>query len=133
MKKNTKGFTLIELLAVIVILAIIALIAVPVVMNLLTSSRKSAAEDTVYSVLNAAELYYAEQLLENPTEAFAATEFTFNTNGDKPAGLNVKGTIPTGGKVTVDANGSATISSELTVNGFKCNYKTGSTTEVECK
>lgn len=37
-----KGFTLIELLAVIVILAIIALIAVPIILDIIGSSKKSA-------------------------------------------------------------------------------------------
>ena len=69
--KRKNGFTLIELLAVIVILAIIALIAVPVVMNIITRARQSASADTAYSVLKAAELFYTNQLLENPTEALA--------------------------------------------------------------
>ena len=120
MKKNTKGFTLIELLAVIVILAIIALIAVPVILNILTKARESAAEDTCYSVLNAAELYYAESLLDNPTEAFVAKEFTFVEDGTVPAGLELKGTVPTGGVVTVSANGTATITSALTIGELSC-------------
>lgn len=125
MKQNKKGFTLIELLAVIVILAIIALIAVPVIMNIITKARKSAAADTAYSVLNAAELYYADQLLDNPTEAFTATTFTFSADGSSTPALDVKGTKPTAGSVTVDANGKASISGNLTVNGFTC---TGTTT-----
>jgi len=130
MKKNTKGFTLIELLAVIVILAIIALIAVPVIMNILTKSRQSAAEDTAYSILNAAELYYAEALLDNPTEAFADTTFTFD--GTNNHGLNLKGTVPTAGSVTVDKNGVAAISagSSLTINSLTCT-QTGTT--IDCK
>ena len=48
MKK--KGFTLIELLAVIVILAVIALIAVPIVLQIINSSKKS-------SYVRSAELY----------------------------------------------------------------------------
>ena len=130
MKKNTKGFTLIELLAVIVILAIIALIAVPVILNILTKSRKSAAQDTAYSVLNAAELYYAEALLDNPTSAFTDTTFEFVEAGTVPAGLELKGTIPTGGKVTVDAKGVATITEALTINGLSC---TQSGTTVTCQ
>ena len=137
MKKNTKGFTLIELLAVIVILAIIALIAVPVILNILTKSRQSAAEDTAYSVLNAAELYYAEALLDNPTEAFVAVDFEFD--GTVPEGLELKGTVPTAGIVTINANGTASIKSALTINSLSCDYKKDaegnyiSTTEVDCK
>ena len=44
---NKKGFTLIELLAVIVILAIIALIAVPIVLNMISQARRSAARSAV--------------------------------------------------------------------------------------
>jgi len=134
MRENKKGFTLIELLAVIVILAIIALIAVPVVLNLLEKSRLSAAEDTAYSVLNAAELYYAETLLDAPTEAFADT--TFVMPGDIAASeaeedkLQLKGTKPTAGSVKVNARGVATIVEPLIINGLTCS-QVG--TEVNCE
>ena len=135
MKKNTKGFTLIELLAVIVILAIIALIAVPVILNILTKSRQSAAEDTAYSVLNAAEIYYAEALLDNPTEAFAVTTFAFSKDETTGAGkvtpaLELKGTVPTAGSIRLNANGTAEIVSDLTINGLTCKQ---SGTTVDCK
>ena len=139
MKKNTKGFTLIELLAVIVILAIIALIAVPVILNILTKARQSAAEDTAYSVLNAAELYYAEYLLDNPTAAFTAKTFTFVEAGTIPTGLELKGTVPTGGSVTVDSKGTAHIGTStdgenytgsLTINKLTC---TQSGNTVNCQ
>jgi len=131
MKKNTKGFTLIELLAVIVILAIIALIAVPVIMNILTKSRQSAAEDTAYSILNAAELYYAEALLDNPTEAFTNTTFTFTEAGSTPA-LELKGTKPTAGSVVLDEDGVATISGSLTINGLTCTQDAANGT-IDCQ
>ena len=130
MKKNTKGFTLIELLAVIVILAIIALIAVPVIMNILTKTRQSAAEDTAYSILKAAELYYAEALLDNPTEAFTDTTFNFPADANVEGGLQLKGTVPTAGAVVVNANGVASVSGSLTINGLTCT-QTGTT--VDCK
>ena len=58
MKSNQKGFTLIELLAVIVILAIIALIATPIILNIVSKARKSAAADSVYGIMKAMELKY---------------------------------------------------------------------------
>lgn len=135
MKTNKKGFTLIELLAVIVILAIIALIAVPVILNILTKSRQSAAEDTAYSVLNAAELYYAEQLLEHPTEAFESATFNLPADANKAdgTGLRLKGTVPGAGSVTVDKNGKATITAALSINNLSCTQSTTNTNEVECK
>ena len=142
MKKNTKGFTLIELLAVIVILAIIALIAVPVILNILTKARQSAAEDTCYSVLNAAELYYAETLLDAPTAAFVDTTFTFGANGavtidPAPAAaynrtLSLKGSKPTAGVVTVTSEGKASITSALTIGEMSCT-QTSADAEVVCE
>lgn len=128
MKKNTKGFTLIELLAVIVILAIIALIAVPVIMNIITKARKSAAADTAYSVLDSAELYYANQLLDHPDEAIFAKEFTFTTDGNSE--LDLQGTKPTAGTVSLDDQGNASIKDYLTINNFRC---TQSGTTVSCE
>ena len=43
-KMNKKGFTLIELLAVIVILAVIMVIAVPQILEVISSTKKSAWE-----------------------------------------------------------------------------------------
>ena len=99
-----KGFTLIELLAVIVILAIIALIAVPVIMNIISKARESAFKDTMYGIVKAGELYYAEELLteEGMTEDVT---FTFSEDGVSPSGLNIKGSLPTSGSMTVTKEG----------------------------
>lgn len=152
MKKNKKGFTLIELLAVIVILAIIALIAVPVVMNIITRARRSAAADSAYAILSAAELYYADQLLESPTTAIPVTVFAWGDSKsegelDGLTTLNSKGTKPTRGEVTLDSDGNAfiglaqtpveegqkvTYEGSLEINGFTCGYTTGSTTTITC-
>jgi len=60
-----KGFTLIELLAVIIILAVIALIATPIVLNVVNEAKKQANKNSVYGLLDAAKLYYAESLLDH--------------------------------------------------------------------
>ncbi len=62
MKK--KGFTLVELLAVIVILAVIALIATPMIMDVIEKSRRGAAIESVNGILEAAENYQLESMLE---------------------------------------------------------------------
>lgn len=55
MKQNQKGFTLIELLAVIVILAVIALIATPMILGVIDSAKKGAAESSAYGYISALE------------------------------------------------------------------------------
>lgn len=57
MKQNKKGFTLIELLAVIVILAIIALIATPIILNMISKARRSAARSSALGFVDSVEYY----------------------------------------------------------------------------
>lgn len=64
MKKN-KGFTLVELLAVIVILAVIALIATPVVLQMIETSRKGAAESSMLSYVDATEKTIVTKLMNS--------------------------------------------------------------------
>ena len=104
-RKNKNGFTLIELLAVIVILAIIALIAVPVVMNIITKSRKSAFKDSAYGIIKAGELYYADRLLE-PEGMTEDKMFTFPSD---TTGLDIKGSKPRDGSVIVTTEGKVAI------------------------
>ena len=60
MKK--KGFTLIELLAVIVILAVIALISVPILLNVISTSKLGAIKNSANGILSAADVYLASNL-----------------------------------------------------------------------
>ena len=125
--RKDKGFTLIELLAVIVILAIIALIAVPVIMNIISSARESAFEDTAYGLIDAGEMYYASSLLENGMTS--DVEFTI-TDG-KFVGenkLEVKGALPTNGKITVTKDGKVAIAVN---NGAICAKKRVDDTKVK--
>ena len=108
MKKSKKGFTLIELLAVIVILAIIALIAVPVIMNILNKSNKSVFRDTAYGIINAGELYYAEQQLDLNGMSENKT-FDLSKDVNTEDGIQLKGEIPSG-KVSVTTEGKVAIS-----------------------
>ena len=141
MKKNNKGFTLIELLAVIIILAIIALIAVPTIMNIIENSRKSAAADSAYGVISAAELWYSEALLDQNGSipmANGQSMVTVTCRGGTCevegydtgsitdtsfANLNIKGDTPMSGGLTINpTNGTVKISSALVINSYSCNY-----------
>ncbi len=103
MKK--KGFTLIELLAVIVILAVIALIAVPIILNIVSKSRKSAFQDSAYGLIESAKLLYAESILDGGL----SEEKTFSFDNGKPLGLEYSGSSPKGGMLIVTPNGEISI------------------------
>ena len=115
--KNKKGFTLIELLAVIVILAIIALIAVPIVLNMISHARRSAARSAALGYVDAIEY----------NNGFANAEmdgYTLITGTKNVSEINVKmkGKKPDSGSVTVDSNGKVTGASDLCFNGYKVSY-----------
>ncbi len=99
MKK--KGFTLIELLAVIVILAVIALIATPIILSILTKVRKSAFQDSVYGIMEAAKSYFAETILEETDPVDQVFSFEEGTKNE----LSYSGSKPKGGILTLSKSG----------------------------
>ena len=118
MKSNQKGFTLIELLAVIVILAIIALIATPLVLNIISKARTSAAQDSVYGVMEATRLTYNESLLDATsislpfTVTCTSSDCTYETGKMKEDGttkdtqpITFGGSKPTAGVFTLGTDG----------------------------
>lgn len=66
--KRKNGFTLIELLAIIVILAIIAVITVPIILNIIETSKKGAVQDSAYGYKDALQKYYATKSVQNPEQ-----------------------------------------------------------------
>ena len=111
MKRNQKGFTLIELLAVIVILAIIALIATPMVLKYIEQSRKGAAESDAYAAIKAAELYYANTILETGS---APAENTVNVTA-----LDLKNKDNMTGTLTLENASSSGEATAVLSSGFK--------------
>ena len=114
--RKEKGFTLIELLAVIVILAIIALIATPIVLNIINVARKGAFARSAEGVVKSANLFYAQELIDNPitkdiTFTCNNTECTTNdvldANGN-PSKLDVDGKVGTG-TVTIYEDGKVSL------------------------
>ena len=135
MKSNQKGFTLIELLAVIVILAISALIATPIILNIVSKARKSAAADSVYGIMKAMELKYVESMLDTnmlefPIVAdYTSNKFTYGDSDTNTYTLTYKGTTPTSGKITltdVETTETGTVENyhyefdKVMMNGYEC-------------
>ena len=110
MMKN-KGFTLIELLAVIIILAIIALISVPTILNIIEKSKEKADLETFRNIYNAAELYYANNLINKENIDSSINVY------DK---LELKGSKPENVQVYINQDGKIQLAS--TING-KCYMK----------
>ena len=99
MKKS--GFTLIELLAVIVILAVIAIIATPMIMDVIEKSRRGAAIESVNGILDAAEKYQLESMIE---------EIDYPTTIDLTSDiLTYKGAKPESGTLIIGENGKMQI------------------------
>lgn len=103
MKK--KGFTLVELLAVIVILAVIALIATPMIMDVIEKARRGAAIESVNGILEAAENYQLESMLEG--EEY---QQTIDLTSDI---LTYKGNKPSSGALVIGENNQMSIIAQI--------------------
>ncbi len=127
-----KGFTLIELLAVIVVLAIIALIATPIVMNTIKNAKKGAAERTVDNYIKQVETAVAEAKLENKS----VPNGTYNIDGngnltgaglpDGKLEINMSGTKPSGGTVTISNGEVSQKETKLVVGAYEVSYNSSS-------
>ena len=108
--KKKQAFTLIELLAVIIILAVIALIATPIVMKVIESSKKSAAERSSENFIREVE---TESLSLRAEGTILNGIYSINENGNlcptneescdetKEIKINMAGTKPSGGSVVI--------------------------------
>lgn len=105
-----KGFTLIELLAVIVILAIIAVIATPLILNVIDEVKKGAFKSSVYGIIEASELEYAQSILKGNRQVITFT-YTDGIESSSVEGVNLKykGTKPKNGQIQVNSQGKVAI------------------------
>ena len=120
MKK--KGFTLIELLAVIVILAVIALILIPKVNDIVDMSRKQAYKESVNGIIDSANNYINEYVLEHKDELKDyPVVFTCDGNAcvNGTDSLTFKGAVPTSGTIIINESG---ILADSITNGKYCAY-----------
>ena len=134
--RNTKGFTLIELLAVIVILAIIALIATPMILGVIDSAKKGAAESSAYGYLDAVEKSSLQNILNSAgnneiplkdglyTIGTGGTKIVHSDNSEIP--VSFKGQNPAaseGGKPSIKVKNGIITEANLKINGYNVVYK----------
>ncbi len=129
-----KGFTLIELLAVIVILAIIALIATPMILGVIDSAKKGAAESSTYGYIDAIEKSDLKNMIDTGD---------YQTKKDGTYDLSTltdvvyKGTAPTA--VCVVIKEGSVESGEFKFDNYIVDYQNGKAkvnnekTEVSCE
>lgn len=135
--KQKNGFTLIELLAVIVILAVIALIATPMILGVIDSAKKGAAESSVYGYISSVENSTLKDMIDSQGSttlkdgtykvgakgATVVCDTTVANNTCTGVTINVtfKGDAPAeGGKIVV-TNGKIS-NATLTVNNIAVTY-----------
>jgi len=102
---NKKGFTLVEVLAVIVLISVIALITVPIIGNVIQTSKENAFIDTGYGLVKSAQTYQLEKQRLNEDY-----ELSINyTTGENKNALKTKGKLPDSGRLKIDYNGEVAL------------------------
>lgn len=137
MKANRKGFTLIELLAVIVILAIIALIATPMILGVIDSAKRGAAESSAYGYVDSVEKSSLKDMIDNNGNTLVDDTYSISSDGKvltantkmeadgtTPITINVsfKGDNPKGVDDSVTIAGGEITAATLTINGYVVTY-----------
>ena len=93
-------------------------------MNLINKARKSAAEDSAYGMVNSAENYYAQTLLETSGNGISSDLiFPCTKDGckiDEDKELTFNGTKPSSGTITIKTDGKVEIT-DLIINNYICN------------
>jgi len=123
--KNKKGFTLIELLAVIIILAVIALIATPVVLNVVENAKKEANKNSVYGLLDAAKLYYADSMLDETKKQ------SVNGTTNLMEVMTVSGRKPDSGEIYINNKGETALAVVYDDVCYKKDFAENNLTESE--
>ena len=120
MKK--KGFTLIELLAVIVILAIVALILIPIVSNVVDSSRKAAFKESVNGIIDSTNNYVSEYVLAHKDDMVYPVTIECDGVSCKDSDGNLltfKGTVPISGSFILRED---SVLAQYVTDGKYCAY-----------
>ena len=120
-----KGFTLIELLAVIVVLAVIALIAIPLITNVIATSKKESAVDSVYGYVDAIEKNVALGQLDSSKGIIVPSNSVISMEDAAQAetleNMKVKGTKPDYAEITF--SGKKVSTAVFCMDGYNIKYE----------
>lgn len=90
--KNKSGFTLIELLAIIVVLTIIAVITIPIILNVIESSKQGTVKSSAYGYKNSIDNLYYTKSIGDPNYEFDNKRYSFEQL--KNLGVSISGQEP---------------------------------------
>ena len=105
-KSCNKGYTLIEILAVLVVFALISLVAIPMILNVVSSSRAGIYKDNCYAIIKTANTYVTQKKDDEYSDEFVC-DGKKCINGDGEI-LSIKGSVPLSGRIIID-NGIVTL------------------------
>ena len=131
MKKN--GFTLVELLAILIILSLIAIITIPVVFNMIDSSKKGTVKDSAYGYISSIQkMYYSNQLDDS---FFEFEDRGYTVSELKSLGISFDGQEPIGKSWVLFSNNDI-VKACLQFDDYRVDIKGDEVTKVfkgECK
>lgn len=125
MKKN--GFTLVELLAILIILSLIAIITIPVVFNMIDSSKKGTVKDSAYGYISSIQkMYYSNQLDDS---FFELGDRYYTVSELKDLGINFNGQEPIGDSWVLFSNNDV-VKGCLQFDDYRVGIENGEVTKV---
>ena len=116
--KSKSGFTLVELLAVIVILAIIAVIATPIILGVIETAKKGAAEQSAYGYIDAVEKQIAINQINNKNTSLVPMNGVVSVTD--LSSVKVKGQKPSDGVISLQKG--VVIEYSLKIGDYVVNY-----------
>ena len=138
-----KGFTLIELLAVIVILAIISLITVPVVVNIISDSKKVTQQKSLDLYMDHVQKSISNEQMVNSAyepdrceiqdngnlKCYIGDEILKTSKGQEELEIQMKGNKPKGGTITFNLTTNKTTYAGVVLEGMEYTLKDDGTVD----